>query len=44
MVGKIARKKFCGSTCQTAESKFRLGKSRTEHPYHAARVRPDGGG
>lgn len=38
MVGKIARKKFCGSTCQTAESKFRLGKSRTEHPYHAARV------
>lgn len=44
MVGKISRKKFCGSACQTAESKFRLGKSRYEHPHHASRVRPDGGG
>lgn len=41
---KSERKRFCGSTCQTAESKFRLGKSRTEHPYHASCVRSDGGG
>lgn len=33
------RASFCSTKCQTAESKFRLGKSRTQHPYHAARVR-----
>lgn len=37
-VGKNTRKKFCSAKCQTAESKFRRGKSRTQHPYHAARV------
>lgn len=41
MVGKTARRRFCKSACQTAESKFRLGKSSYEHPYHAARVRSD---
>ena len=44
MQAKSERKRFCCATCQTAESKFRLGKSRTEHPYHASCVRPDGGG
>lgn len=44
MQAKSERKRFCGSTCQTAESKFRLGKSSTEHPHHASCVRPDGGG
>lgn len=44
MQAKSERKRFCGATCQTAESKFRLGKSSTEHPHHASRVRPDGGG
>ena len=41
MQAKSERRRFCGSTCQTAESKFRLGKSRTEHVYHASRIRPD---
>lgn len=44
MQAKSERKRFCGATCQTAESKFRLGKSRTEHPHHASCVRPDCGG
>ena len=39
---KVARKVLCGSSCQTAESKFRLGKSSHEHPYHAASVRSNG--
>ena len=38
---KIPRKKFCSPTCQNAESKFRLGKARYQHPYHAARLRSD---
>lgn len=38
------RKKFCSPTCQNAESKFRLGKTSSQHPYHASCVRPDGGG
>lgn len=37
-----SRAQYCSSRCQTAESRFRLGKSRTQHPYHAARVRSDG--
>lgn len=41
---KSPRRMFCGAGCQTAESKFRLGKTRYEHPYHASCVRPDGGG
>jgi len=41
---KSKLKRFCGTACQSAESKFRLGKSRTQHPHHAASVRPDGGG
>lgn len=39
-VGKSSRKRFCSTRCQTAESKFRLGKSRFEHSYHAQRLRP----
>ena len=35
---KSLRKEFCGSACQTAESRFRLGKSRYQHPYHASCV------
>lgn len=35
------RAQFCSTRCQSAESKFRTGKSRTQHPYHAARVRSD---
>ena len=42
VTGKSKRRLFCTSTCQNAESKFRLGKSRYQHPYHAARLRPDG--
>ena len=38
---KSPRRRFCGTKCQTAESCFRLGKSRTEHPYHASRFRSD---
>lgn len=41
---KSVRRIYCGSACQTAESKFRLGKSSYEHPHHAACVRSDGGG
>ena len=35
---KTERKRFCSAGCQTAESRFRLGKSRTQHPYHASCV------
>lgn len=35
-VGKSSKRKFCSTGCQTAESKFRRGKSRTQHPYHAS--------
>ena len=38
------RKKFCSPICQNAESRFRLGRSSVQHPYHASCVRPDGGG
>lgn len=41
MVAKTARRLYCSPKCQTAESKFRLGKSRFQHPYHANRLRPD---
>lgn len=34
------RKKFCSTRCQSAESGFRLGKTSTQHPYHASRVQP----
>ena len=42
MVARSKRRRFCTTTCQNAESRFRLGKSSIEHPYHAARLRPDG--
>ena len=32
------RKKFCSPTCQNQESRFRLGKSSYQHPYHASCV------
>lgn len=41
---KSDRRMYCCSTCQNAESHFRLGKSSYEHPYHASRLRSDGGG
>jgi hypothetical protein len=43
-VAHTVKAKFCKKGCQTAESKHRLGKTSHEHPYHAARVRPDGRG
>ena len=43
-IRKTERKRFCCPTCQNAESKYRLGKTSYEHPYHASCVRPDGGG
>lgn len=43
-VAHTVKAKFCCPTCQNAESKFRLGKTSYEHPYHASCVRPDGGG
>jgi hypothetical protein len=39
---KSPRRTFCGTACQSAESKFRLGKTRYQHPHHAARLRSDG--
>ena len=41
---KSDRRMYCCPTCQNAESRFRLGKSSYEHPYHASRLRSDGGG
>lgn len=35
MKAKSDRKRFCGARCQTAESAFRLGKTKTQHPHHA---------
>jgi len=43
-VGQTVKAKFCKKGCQTAESRFRLGKSSYQHPYHASRLRSDGGG
>lgn len=43
-VAHTVKAKFCKQGCQAAESKFRLGKTSYEHPYHASCVRPDGGG
>ena len=37
-MAKSQKRLFCTSTCQNAESRFRTGKSRTEHPYYAARL------
>ena len=39
---KSDRRMYCSSTCQNAESRFRLGKSSYEHAYHASRLRSDG--
>ena len=41
---KSDRRMYCCPTCQNAESRFRLGKSSYEHPYHASRLRSDSGG
>lgn len=35
---KLDTKRFCSTTCQNAESRFRLGKTSYQHPYHAARL------
>lgn len=37
-VAHTVKAKFCKQGCQTAESKFRLGKTSYEHPYHASCV------
>lgn len=42
MVAKSTKRLFCTSTCQNAESRFRTGKTRTEHAYHAARLGSNG--
>ena len=40
-IRKSPKRLFCGAACQTAESRFRLGKSSYQHPHHASCVRPD---
>ena len=41
-VGNSPKRKLCSSKCQSAASRFRTGKSRTQHPYYASRVRSGG--
>lgn len=43
-VGGNNTRLFCGSGCQTAESRYRLGKRSTVHPHYAASLQPDSGG
>lgn len=43
-IGNSPKRKYCCVACQSAESRFRLGRSSYEHPHHAACVRFDGGG